>query len=373
MNCYRCNKPITEKNHSEEHIIPNACGGRLVSYQLLCNDCNSKLGERYDNALATSTNYLVNLLLIKRHRGEAQPIKTKRSETGETYFLELGAYPFNPIPEIIEETENGNLKIKIKASKTKILNKTIKGILRKYPQLNKEEFIQNVKNEDQYIDDTFEIKSNIGGTDEFKSICKTAINFYIFKGGERIYIKHLIDLFDTDCELENVWMFYPEKQVYEYSNDEITHVIKVVGDPKHQILYAYVELFNYQCFIVELNNNYQGNHFDYDYIYNLHTYEVKEKQTDLFLSRNELSNILSNRSFFPVDKIQKRHSHIMKISNNLLNKLHVENMISEAVDNTMKRYPDKSGLTPEMQIESKEEFLEMYLKYLIHLYNVKKK
>ena len=34
--CYICGKELTKLNESEEHIIPNAIGGKLKSKKLIC-------------------------------------------------------------------------------------------------------------------------------------------------------------------------------------------------------------------------------------------------------------------------------------------------------------------------------------------------
>src|ERR1035437_11025447 len=91
--CYKCDNEITTATETEEHIILNACGGRLKSKNLLCKTCNSQFGETFDKELASQTNDLANLLLVKRHRGEPQSIKGKLQSTGEDYYLLYGGNP----------------------------------------------------------------------------------------------------------------------------------------------------------------------------------------------------------------------------------------------------------------------------------------
>ncbi|AUC75782.1 HNH endonuclease [Olleya sp. Bg11-27] len=90
MKCYRCEDIIDDKNSSEEHIIINACGGRLKSKNLLCKKCNSIFGDKFDCELARTTNVITNLLMVKRHHGVPQPIRTTRTSTGEKYYLDYG-------------------------------------------------------------------------------------------------------------------------------------------------------------------------------------------------------------------------------------------------------------------------------------------
>ena len=48
--CYLCRTPLNEMNKSEEHIIPNAIGGKLKSTNILCDECNNKLGKEIDES-----------------------------------------------------------------------------------------------------------------------------------------------------------------------------------------------------------------------------------------------------------------------------------------------------------------------------------
>ena len=80
--CYLCLSPLTGEARSEEHIIPNALGGRCSSYDLLCRDCNNSTGQRIDAELASQLLPVANLLGIKRERGKVPNVIVKR-ESGE--------------------------------------------------------------------------------------------------------------------------------------------------------------------------------------------------------------------------------------------------------------------------------------------------
>lgn len=48
---------IDKRKCSEEHIIPNAIGGKLKSKELICKKCNSKLGHSMDKELAEQLDF----------------------------------------------------------------------------------------------------------------------------------------------------------------------------------------------------------------------------------------------------------------------------------------------------------------------------
>ncbi|MBA9077080.1 HNH endonuclease [Rufibacter quisquiliarum] len=85
MKCYVCSIEITSETETEEHIIINAAGGRLKSKDLICKDCNSTFGGKIDSLLADQLNNLSNMLMVKRHRGNPQPILGELKSNREVY------------------------------------------------------------------------------------------------------------------------------------------------------------------------------------------------------------------------------------------------------------------------------------------------
>lgn len=68
--CWACYAELVTENMSEEHVIPNALGGRLSSRRLLCRPCNSGLGQEVDVALIDVLNVFAVLGNIRRDRGK---------------------------------------------------------------------------------------------------------------------------------------------------------------------------------------------------------------------------------------------------------------------------------------------------------------
>lgn len=48
--CVICDTPLDSKNKSKEHIIHNAIGGTLESYEIYCKTCNGRYGSNQDKA-----------------------------------------------------------------------------------------------------------------------------------------------------------------------------------------------------------------------------------------------------------------------------------------------------------------------------------
>lgn len=336
--CYKCEIIIDDKNYSSEHIILNACGGRLKSDKLLCKKCNSDFGNSFDSELANDLNPLANLLRINRDRGFPQKIEGKGVYNGLEYYLEHDGKISLKKPIIIEnDIHNDDIskrKINVKALNKKNLNQVLKGLKRKYPDLDILKAEEEINHKNELFDEPLNIKMSIGGSDTFKSITKTAINFYILNGGKRNEIKHLFNYLDGKENLEIVWFYYSNLNVYEYKNDEITHVLKIVGKADEKILYAYVELFNTHCFIIKLSENYSEPDMDVDYIFNIHNNEVNFNLTTLDLSRKELINLFIKKEEKPYLKMQDRANRVL----NIAHKNDIKRELSKSIDKILNKH-----------------------------------
>ena len=80
--CALCNIEITEQNDSEEHIIPNAIGGRKKVMGFICRSCNNKSGSEWDSDLSEQLNPLSLFLGISRQRGNV-PSQIFETTSGE--------------------------------------------------------------------------------------------------------------------------------------------------------------------------------------------------------------------------------------------------------------------------------------------------
>lgn len=366
--CYKCEIILAENNFSIEHVILNACGGKLKSKNLLCKDCNSKFGVKFDKELAKSVNPLANLLRIKRDRGNPPKIEGLNTISNTQYYLEYNG-EINLKKSVINEIgfDNDDIskrKFNIKSPNKRILKQVLDGLKRSYPDLDIDKGLEKASVNEKPFDEELRVNMSIGGSDTFKSITKTAINFYMLNGGKRNEIKHLFDYLDDKENLNIVWFHYPHTKVYNYRENEVTHVIKIVGKTEEKILYAYVELFNTHCFIIKLNDNYNGQNLDVDYIFNVLSHKTENNLTKLDLNRKELTNIFTDKDVNPNHRIQEKLNRIIRIVQ--LNDLKRE--ISKSIDDIFSKYIGQK-VNKDILEELRGEFAEKIKPYI----NFKKK
>ncbi|MGF1718381.1 HNH endonuclease, partial [Photobacterium chitinilyticum] len=66
--CYLCGHAIKLEDKSDEHIIPNALGGRLKSDRVLCEKHNNELGTSNDAKFVSIFSHISKLTPIKAER-----------------------------------------------------------------------------------------------------------------------------------------------------------------------------------------------------------------------------------------------------------------------------------------------------------------
>lgn len=214
MNCFICNETLTEINASDEHIILNSLGGHLHSKNLLCKKCNSKLGNQTDAALAETLKFAASQLNVKRCRGENQIIRTNEKEK---YDLAPGYKPVLKQPETkVDKLADGKVEIKINARNTQETRKILKSLQKQYPALDIEKAMMKAQRTQTFCGSPIRVTLPFYGKRIFPSIAKTAVEFYLLRGGNREEIKHLIPWLQGKEEKRACWFYYPEISVIPF-------------------------------------------------------------------------------------------------------------------------------------------------------------
>ena len=279
---------------SKEHIIPNCICGRLKSYDVLCETCNSELGDNIDTALDGVYNQIINMFAIPRDEGESQPAITVDENTGKLYqYLHDGSYELAEPTTKFETNENGAIAIKIEANPK--YKKQIKNALGKELAEHKEELqkagIKDFRTEVKKIISRIDTEWNsiakeihedkparvkaglqIGGIEHALATLKIAFLFFKHNKPEiKIDDEDIIRILKTKSK--DVWnrciMYGLINNLFQTVEDEISHFLFVRGSKKDKKIVAYIELFSISQFICILNENYTGDDFSFSYGFNL--------------------------------------------------------------------------------------------------------
>lgn len=372
MTCYYCNDTLTSENESIEHIIPNAIGGRLKSKELLCKKCNSLLGEKYDSELCNSLSTISGCLDIKRQKGENPTIKNVRSESGKKYNLIKGRHPEMASP-IVDLDKDSNT-VHISARNEKELKDIIKGLKKKYPNLDDTDLEKKFVRQKYYMDEALTMTMQVGSKKFLKAIIKIAINYFLLQTGDRKAIsQQIIDLqSDREIGVEIIRHYYADESVSYINAEEITHSIYIKGDKKNKYLFAFVELFSSYAFVVSLNTNYFGNEINFSYTYDVLTCLTVEKNIVInYTGKLDESDIELNKGF--IDTLTKKLNRVMEIGDKRQRNAIISELTNAAMKETIGKYPQGTKITQDMLADFITKVSEDAVPFIAHLHKKQNK
>ena len=269
-NCAICGKNFQNVQDSNEHIIPNAIGGRKKIKHFICVNCNNKTGTEWDAELIKQLEPMCLYLRVKRERGETNPQIFSTSD-GQTIRLKNDGTMEYPKPLIqekyCEDTKSGTIHASLRSKKE--AKQLIDGYKRKgYKIQNEEEILNSLETKQSYLSESVNFNISIGGDKAGRSIVKSLLAFAV----------------DNDVSLDNCELavkYLREKDTepcFGYWNDrdfiknrEIgmpTHCLGIRGIKKQSLLVGYIEFFGTWKIVSCLSDSYNGEDFLSSYAIN---------------------------------------------------------------------------------------------------------
>lgn len=352
--CFVCGEKLDKKNSSDEHILLNALGGHLHSPNLLCRQCNSKMGNRFDDELARELNYAASYLNVPRQRGVNQIIHTSENEE---YDLLPGGKPVLKKPVVKKQASENAGKIEIVARNESEAREIIRSLSKKQPGIDADAALQQMKVRKEYLGRTIGFSAGIHATQIYPSIIKSSIEYYLLCGGDREVISHLIPLLKGNGDVGDYCKYYyPETSWFDTGKDGIYHILYVKGAPEERLLYGFVSYFGViQCLIL-LNDNYDGPEINHAYIYNVMTKEKSDSSPLYGLKRDEVLHIIQAPYEQFTNPMLSYMKIFMKKAENYRINQQWELFLRTAWDRTIGKYPEGTHVTTEMMREFTDEF-----------------
>lgn len=345
--CYSCGEKLTDENRSDEHIILNACGGRLSSEELLCKECNNHFGSTDDAELARQTSQLANILHVKRDRNTPPDIKATVTSSGERIIIPFEGALAKVKPVIEDRLEGEKVYLTIEARDLKQFEQIAKGLKRKYPGLPLDRLLSDAQHGQQYLNDSVSLQEKIGGEAAFRAVAKAAVNFFIFRGGDRKYVNHLLPYLKRQVAWDVVRIHVCPLEAYSFDTDEVSHILKLVGDPTEGILYCHIEYFNAQTYLVKLNDDYDGPPMDETYIYDVVANRQRDKALNIRYRKADLISIFKDEGPHPLMHIQQRYGRVVAIAQRRSDERYIDKLSRETAAEAFKDLPEGASFTEE--------------------------
>lgn len=359
--CYYCDKEITQKNISEEHIIPSCISGVLTSKELLCKPCNDITGTNIDSGLAKQTEFIMYRLMLKPSRGD---LKEWRAETisGQKFDIDKNRIT-KPIAEKPEIIQNGNqVNININAPDLRTARQALNGIKRKYPTLDVEQLLSTAQYKKEFLNEPYHYTSSIGGEELFLPVLKIAIEVYLNAGYSSAHITDAINALKERITSGFIDQYISKPDMHIPSEHEISHILFLKGDSTHKKIYGFIELFNCIVCAVKLSDNYLGEDFEISYKFDL----INKQEVELKLNWQFTYDDFINHIFVaPYDTVVnlERYNRMMRIGEDRYRQF----IIKQATDSVFKKHPNEPYITPEMVNEIAQEASESMAEYIMAL------
>lgn len=288
MNCLFCDDEITETNKTKEHIILDSLGGNLSSTNIICRKCNSEFGADIDIKLFSQLEFAAIYLGFSNNELEMQTLD------GEELVVGASLVPYSRGTRFIPNSDKEVYFWKKDAEATeKELKKHLKQVTKKYP-----EFSLTVNNyTNQNAGKVFFLRQknspspgfmNFGGDEYFRAICKMSVEFAAFVGAQRKYLIQAVAMVKGDDEIVLDFYYPTTYGIRKKSDDEISHLLYIKGDPDNKLLFVYSELFSFSNHLCILSSNYDDESFEHIYHFDL----LNKKAIE-----NTLVSIRLNRNF----------------------------------------------------------------------------
>jgi len=263
--CCVCNQTISCEQVSNEHVIPNALGGRIISKQILCKKHNSFFGDTLDKDFINIFAGFSRRMDLSTDRKTCDRIEGRHVDLGvEIVFKDNKVFPVKPYYDPSTKT----LYCQDEETKEQYLKKLLKD----------GHDISAIHFRDD-LSGMFLIDFKLDNEIFKKGFGKIAVNYAVFCGLENFSADHFYRNPPSESFL-NIklipWLPDTSESLFEEDLDDVMHVLTLRNDPWNKILYCYVELFSTFKHVVLLAENWSEDIF-YSYCFNL----TKNKQITL--------------------------------------------------------------------------------------------
>ena len=367
--CAICGKEITKENDSEEHVIPQSVGGKLVITGFLCAGCNSKAGEKCDAALAKQLNPLSLFFGIVRERGKVPP-QVFKTTTGDKLQQHADG-SFSPAkPSYHEEKTEEGIEIKISARSDEELNKILAGIKKKYPKVDIETLKQEAVRVRQYPKGLILNSLEFGGHETGKSIVKTALAFASNVGVAPSVCTTALEYL-KGCLGEAPFGYYSKDIVLNRPAGIPLHCVAIAGNPEEKLLLGYVEYYGFRRMMICLSDQYLGEKFSNAYAINPVTGETIDLRVAISLQENKIP-ALFNGELYSAQETKKALSDVVGPRLQQTQEAERKRVIDEAIDLAVKKSGCGEGecFTEEHIKKMSLEIVERITPYILHLKNL---
>lgn len=262
--CMLCPNTLEGELLAEEHVIPQAIGGRKSVRDFICRPCNSKLGKDWEAALAEQFLWFSTMAGVRRERGDHPDLSVTTSDGRKLRIHADGTSSIEGF-SISEIPQGDRTKISIRTGDRKTTKNLLKKVAKKHPSVDVEQAIRSTQNSWSYLDSTLRMDLTFSGPKSGRSVVKSALALASQAGVRTEECERALHYLLDEQAGAPFGLCYYADLVVDRPPASLFHCVSVIGQPVRRRILAYVEYFNFARFLVHVGDGYSGEPFQITY------------------------------------------------------------------------------------------------------------
>lgn len=361
MECMLCPNPLKGEFITEEHVIPQAIGGRRSVTGFICRPCNSKFGANWESELAKQFLWFSTTAGVKRQRGEHPNVKVKALDGEE--WIQRPDSAFQPArPTVTEVDADDHTKIQIRGRSMLEVRNLLNKVIKNYPNVNKNKALLDAVESVDYEGLELQLNSQFGGPLAGRSVVKSALALLSEVGISKEHCQRAVTYLRDESASPPFGFCYKTDLIVNRPQTHLFHCVSVVGQPEKKRVLAYVEYFNMARFFIHLGDGYECEAFQRTYALD----PVQGKELDIAVDFTRIGNFFDEvlqSCGEPMDKYVEALEGCLKI----VLALNSERVLAKALNDAARSAMNELGLNPEgtSTPEQREAFINLYIQKLM--------
>ena len=292
--CALCYTRLDATNTSDEHIIPNAVGGRKTVRDFICKRCNSETGRTWDRELVKQLQPFCTMLNVRRQRGENQPLPVETVSGRQLTWHKDGSLTVRR-PSFSKSVVDDRTHVSIRARNRSDLRRILTDFSRSRPELNVDELISHATETEEHLHEPLQLSHEfVGDGLAGRSIIKSCLALAYDAG-----------LSSNDCPNAMEYLgsggqacfgnYNEADPIVDRPEKTPLHCVYVQATPNTGMVLSYVEYFGFQKIVACLSDDYGGPRRKHSYAINPLTGEELKLQFMLNLEKDDLAGIYDGR------------------------------------------------------------------------------
>lgn len=256
--CALCEATITAETDSEEHLIPNALGGRRKVSGFICRDCNSAGGESWDAELAEQLLPLCLLLDISRERGDPPTLKVVTS-AGERLTIRPNGTLARSAPVFTRTpSPSGKTHYHVEARTMHEAQQILMDLKRKHPEIDVDATLAGAQMVETYPRGAVGHDLSIGGELAGRSMMKSSLAWAFANGVDWAACEGALGYLRSK-DAPPCFGYYHDTDLIQGRPAGVPlHCLSVEADTATGLILGYGEYFGFHRFVCLLGEGYRG-------------------------------------------------------------------------------------------------------------------